>query len=226
MFEKILVVDDEKSIVKALSFALKKEGYTVFEAFDGIDALKKVEEYHPNLIILDVMMPYMNGYDFCKQTLAKNIGILMITAKNDITDKVLGLELGADDYITKPFDIREVLARVKSLLRRLDKNLSTSNELSLDIGDLTLIYENQQALLNNEDLYLTPKEFMLLYILLKNPLKVYSREVLLNEVWGMEYIGVTRTVDTHIQRLRKKLGSYENLIATVHGIGYKGRINI
>ncbi len=228
MARKILVVDDEKSIVQALCYALKKEGYDVQTAFDGIEALKLYEAFKPDMIILDVMMPRLNGYDFCKRIMGEKVWILMVTAKTDIIDKVVGLELGADDYITKPFDIRELLARVKSGMRRMDKSMEEMKmNISIKIGTLELIYENRQAILKNEDMELTPKEFLLLYKLLDNPNRVYSRDELLDEVWGIEYIGGTRTVDTHIQRLRKKLGKqHEKLIYTVHGIGYKGRTDI
>ncbi|SKC89369.1 response regulator transcription factor [Maledivibacter halophilus] len=228
MARKILVVDDEKSIVKALCYALKKEGYEVGKAFDGIEALKVYEVFKPDMIILDIMMPRFNGYDFCKKIMGEKVWILMVTAKTDVIDKVLGLELGADDYITKPFDIRELLARVKSGIRRMDKSMKEGQRnTSIRRGELELIYENRQAILRNEDMELTPKEFLLLYELLANPNKVYSRDELLDKVWGMEYVGGTRTVDTHIQRLRRKLGKkYEKLIYTVHGVGYKGRADI
>lgn len=228
MARKILVVDDEKSIVKALCYALKKEGYEVGKAFDGIEALKVYEVFKPDMIILDIMMPRLNGYDFCKKIMGEKVWILMVTAKTDVIDKVLGLELGADDYITKPFDIRELLARVKSGIRRMDKSMKEGQRnTSIRRGELELIYENRQAILRNEDMELTPKEFLLLYELLANPNKVYSRDELLDKVWGMEYVGGTRTVDTHIQRLRRKLGKkYEKLIYTVHGVGYKGRADI
>lgn len=228
MAKKILVVDDEKSIVQALCYAFKKEGYDVQQAFDGREALKVYEAFKPDMIILDVMMPRLNGYDFCKKMMGEKVWILMVTAKSDIIDKVLGLELGADDYITKPFDIRELLARVKSGMRRIDKGMEEmKTNTSIKRGELELIYENRQAILSNKDIELTSKEFLLLYKLLANPNRVYSRDELLDEVWGIEYIGGTRTVDTHIQRIRRKLGKqYEKLIYTVHGVGYKGRIDI
>jgi DNA-binding response OmpR family regulator len=227
MSKKILVVDDEKSIVRAICYALKQEGYETEQAYDGIEALELYREYKPDLIILDIMMPKLNGYDFCKKIMGDKVWILMLTAKNELLDKVLGLELGADDYITKPFDMRELLARVKSAIRRMGKNTSVDSKPSIEIGKLELDYKNRQAILEEKDMNLTVKEFTLLHKLVSNPNRVYTRDELLDEVWGMEYIGGTRTVDTHIQRLRKKLGDkYSKIIQTVHGLGYRGRSEI
>ena len=224
MNEKILVVDDEKGIVDVLSYALKREGFIIEKAFDGQDALNKVKTFNPNIIILDLMLPEINGYDVCKKIENQNIGIIMLTAKNDIVDKILGLELGADDYLTKPFDIREVIARVKSLSRRFKKTTEEKQDNNLIcIKDLCINKNQKSVSINDVKIYLTAMEFDLLSLLLSNLNIVYSREQLLDIVWGMDYIGVTRTVDTHIQRLRKKLGDvYQNSIQTVHGMGYKG----
>lgn len=222
--EKILVVDDEKNILDVLTYALKKEGYLTERAYDGQEALDKVKSFNPHIMILDLMLPVINGYDVCKKLENENIGIIMLTAKNDIVDKILGLELGADDYLTKPFDIREVLARVKSLSRRFKKTISEkqSNKI-ITIKDLNVNEKQRSVSIKNMQIDFTAMEFDLLYILLSNPNVVYSREQLLDIVWDMNYIGGTRTVDTHVQRIRKKLGdSYQNLIQTVHGIGYKG----
>jgi DNA-binding response OmpR family regulator len=171
--DKILIVDDEENILNVLAYALKREGYLIDTACNGEEALNKVTTFDPNILILDLMLPKINGYDVCRKLYDKNVGIIMLTAKTDFVDKLLGLELGADDYLTKPFDICEVIARVKSLSRRLNKN-SSQEEKSINIKNFTM-----------------------------NP----------NE----------RTVDTHIQRIRKKLGvPYQNLIQTVHGTGYRG----
>ncbi len=224
MYEKILVVDDEKSILDVLSYALKKEGYLIEKACNGQEALDKVKSFNPHIIILDLMLPIINGYEVCKKLENVNIGIIMLTAKNDIVDKILGLEFGADDYLTKPFDIREVIARVKSLLRRVNKNIEkkTDNNL-ISIKDFNINKKQRKASIKNIQIDFTPMEFDVLYLLLSNPNIVYSRDQLLDMVWGMEYIGGTRTVDTHVQRIRKKLGEcYQNLIRTVHGVGYKG----
>lgn len=224
MNEKILIVDDEKTILDVLTYALKKEGYIVERAYDGQEALDKIKSFKPQIVILDLMLPIINGYDVCKKIENKNIGIIMLTAKNDIVDKILGLELGADDYLTKPFDIREIIARVKSLSRRFKKiTYEKSDKSVISINEFSLNQKQRVVTIQNIKSEFTSMEFDLLYLLLSNPNTAYSREQLLDMVWGMEYIGGTRTIDTHIQRVRKKLGSkYQNLIQTVHGIGYRG----
>lgn len=223
MEEKILIVDDEKSIVDAISYAFRREGYIVETAYNGEEALKKIFEFQPQIMILDVMMPKLSGFEVCKKLdNRKNLGIILLTAKEDIIDKILGLELGADDYITKPFDIRELLARAKSLLRRLEKNNQKVELENIEIGELKVILNQRKVILKGEELDFTPKEFDLLAIFISNMDRVYTREHLLDLVWGMEYIGGTRTVDIHVQRIRKKLGdTYQNIIQTVHGVGYK-----
>lgn len=223
MEDKILIVDDEIGIVNALSYAFTKEGYLVDVARDGEEALSKLISFAPNVMILDIMMPKMNGYEVCKRVSdRKNLGILLLSAKNDIVDKVLGFEFGADDYITKPFDIREVSVRVKSILRRLKKGSDEQQSNAIRIRDLEMIGEQRKVNLHGKYMELTPKEFDLLYLLLSNIGKVFERDQLLDLVWGMEYIGGNRTVDIHVQRLRSKLGEpYQELIQTVYGIGYK-----
>lgn len=221
MNEKILIVDDEKNIIDVLTYALKKEEYVVERAYDGQEALDKIKTFKPHIIILDLMIPVINGYDVCRKIESENIGIIMLTAKNDIVDKILGLELGADDYLTKPFDIREVIARVRSLSRRFKKTKNEKYEIS--INELNINQKQRTIDIKDVKLEFTAMEFDLLYLFLSNPNIAYSRERLLDIVWGMEYFGGTRTVDTHVQRIRKKLGSkYQNLIQTVHGIGYRG----
>lgn len=224
MEEKILLVDDEESILKVLSYALNKEGYRTEKAYDGREALNKFATFKPDIVILDLMLPIINGYDVCKKIEDKNVGIIMLTAKNDIIDKILGLELGADDYLTKPFDIREVIARVKSLSRRYKKiAASSTGDDFIIINDFKIDYSQRVVNIGDKEIEFTAKEFELLYLLLSNINVVYSRDKLLDLVWNMEYIGGTRTVDTHIQRIRKKLGDkYEKLIVTIHGVGYKG----
>jgi len=224
MSEKVLIVDDEKSIVDVLSYTLRKEGYEVERAYDGKTALEKVCSFEPQIVILDLMLPIMNGYDVCRKLEGKNVGIIMITAKNDIVDKVLGLELGADDYLTKPFDIREVIARVKSLSRRFKKTISENGNVDIiNIKEFSLNFKHRIVSIKEKEIDFTVKEFEILYLLLSNPNIAYSRDQLLDLIWGIDYFGGTRTVDTHVQRVRKKLGEeYENLIITVHGIGYKG----
>lgn len=223
MQERILVVDDEKNILDVLTYALNREGYIVERAYNGKEALDKVETFKPQIVILDLMLPIINGHDVCRLLDGKNIGIIMLTAKNDIVDKVLGLEIGADDYLTKPFDIREVLARVKSLLRRFNKVNDKEVDKVINIENLSINMKQRSVHIDNTPIEFTQIEFDLLYLLLSNIGTVYSRDTLLNLVWGDEYVGVTRTVDTHVQRVRKKLGpTYQNLIQTVHGVGYKG----
>lgn len=222
---KILVVDDESSIRTALAYALRREGYEVETAADGQEALGMVETFQPAVMVLDVMMPRLNGYDVCRK-LDRQLrpAILLLTVKDDIVDKVLGLELGADDYMTKPFDMRELLARVKALSRRGSYAQQAQQEQQQDVlrlGELTAELFSRTVSIQGKQLDLTPKEFDLLVLLMRNPGRVYSREVLLEKVWDMDFAGGTRTVDIHVQRLRKKLGSHHGLIQTVYGIGYK-----
>lgn len=223
MQEKILVIEDEKKIADAIVYALKKEGYRVEVVYRGDEALKVVADFHPNAIILDVMLPGMDGYDILKKLPDNDkIGIIMVTAKEDIVDKVLGLELGADDYITKPFDMRELLARLKSLLRRMDKSVSKEDDEEVSLGELVLNRSKRTAYVGDNRLDLTPKEFDILGLMISHPGRVYTREQLLDLIWGLEYFGDTRTVDIHIQRVRKKLGEdMADIIQTVYGVGYK-----
>ncbi|MGG1311512.1 MULTISPECIES: response regulator transcription factor [Cohnella] len=223
MEKKVLVVDDERSIVNALAYALRREGYAVETAHDGEEALAKAAAFRPHVIILDVMMPKLSGYEVCRKLQnRKGTGIILATVKNDIVDKVLGLELGADDYVTKPFDMRELLARVKALARRMEYGAGEDAE-EIVVGEVRLSKAERTLTVAGRPVELTPKEFDLLAHLLSHPERVYSREQLLDLVWGMDYAGGTRTVDIHIQRLRKKLGSPgQHLLQTVYGVGYKG----
>ena len=203
----MLVVDDESSIVSAIAYALRREGYEVETANDGEEALVKVASFHPQVMILDVMMPRLDGYGVCRRLEDReDIGIILLTVKNDIVDKIVGLEMGADDYMTKPFEIRELLARVKALMRRVEKSSPPPDEQknqAIVNGDLRIHVAHRTVTVKEEKLDLTPKEFDLLTILMSNPERVYTRDDLLDRVWGMEYAGGTRTVDIHIQRLRK-----------------------
>ncbi|MFC3749406.1 response regulator transcription factor [Paenibacillus sp. GCM10012306] len=223
MNKKVLVVDDEPGIVSAIAYALRREGYEVDTAGDGEEALSKVSTFQPDALVLDVMMPRMSGYDVCRKLENRSdIGIILLTVKNDIVDKIIGLELGADDYMTKPFEIRELLARVKALLRRLDKKAGDAKPELIQYGTLRVQPDHRSVQIAGEQLDLTPKEFDLLLLLLSHPQRVYMREELLEQVWEMDYAGGTRTVDIHIQRLRKKLGEpYQNMLQTVYGVGYK-----
>ena len=223
MEEKVLVVDDEAGIVNAIAYAFRREGYLVETASSGQEALEKIASFCPHIMILDVMMPKMGGFEVCRQLDGrKNIGIILLTAKDDIVDKVLGLELGADDYVTKPFDVRELIARAKSIFRRLQKSAEEEPKQKIEADGLIIIPKQRKVILLDTELEMTPKEFDLLHLLMSHPGRVYSRDELLDIVWGLEYIGGTRTVDIHIQRLRSKLGErYSHIIQTIYGIGYK-----
>jgi len=217
---KILIVDDEPAIVDLIKINLELEGFETCVCYTGQHALKSAPIFNPDLILLDIMLPDMSGFDVCKQLQSLNIPIIMLTAKNDIKDKLYGLELGADDYITKPFDSRELTARIKTVLRRIDKS-GSKDDTVLSVGPIMINTDERQVYIDGEELILTPKEYDLLLIFTENQRKVFSRENLLELVWNFEYIGDSRTVDMHVQRLRKKLGKYSYFIKTVFGIGYK-----
>ena len=222
--EKILVVDDEEHIAELISYNLTSNGYKVVIANNGIDAVKLAIEEKPSLILLDLMIPGKDGYDVCKDVRSnseiRNTPIIMLTAKSEEVDKILGLELGADDYITKPFSVRELLARVKAVLRRFSIIEPESNVLTF--GDLVANFDKREILVKDKKLDLTLKEFELLEILMKNKGKILTRDTLLDKIWGYEYIGETRTVDVHIRYLRKKIEADDKtpkLIETIRGVG-------
>ena len=224
--EKILVVDDEEHIAELISYNLSSNGYKVITANNGIDAVKVAIEEKPSLILLDLMIPGKDGYDVCKEVRSnneiRNTPIIMLTAKSEELDKILGLELGADDYITKPFSVRELLARVKAVLRRFSFVEPESNVLVF--GDLTADFDKREILVKDKKLELTLKEFELLEILIRNKGKILTRDTLLDKIWGYEYIGETRTVDVHIRYLRKKIEADDKnpkLIETIRGVGYR-----
>lgn len=225
---QILVVDDEASIRELLSFNLKKNGYSVETAADGREALAKAAGM--DLVLLDIMLPEVDGLEVCRRLKAdpqtSGIPIIMLTAKAEEIDRVLGLELGADDYVVKPFSMRELLARVKAVLRRSAKDSQSEKgrEETLKIGGLRLDFSSYQAWLHDEPIALTPKEYELLKLLVTNPGRAFTRDELLERIWGYEYYGDTRTVDVHIRHLRAKLKGDENIskaIETVRGIGYR-----
>jgi two-component system alkaline phosphatase synthesis response regulator PhoP len=222
---KVLVVDDEVSIASALAYALRREGYTVETAGDGQEALERVDTFNPDVMVLDVMMPQLSGYDVCRKLVDRQRpAILLLTVKNDIVDKVLGLELGADDYMTKPFDMREIIARVNALSRRQTNDAARQfldDHEVIQLAGIKIELFSRTVRMDGQMLGLTPKEFDLLVLLARNPERVYSREALLQQVWDMDFVGGTRTVDIHVQRLRKKLGELQGVIQTVYGIGYK-----
>jgi DNA-binding response OmpR family regulator len=221
---KILVVDDERSILDLLEMILRKEQFQVATASDGKSAMALFDSFKPDLVLLDLMLPDTNGHDLCREmTNKRRVPIIMLTAKNDIVDKVLGLELGADDYITKPFDTRELVARIKAVLRRLEKNKADDRKI-LSHLDLVVDPENRTVTKAGNPIELTLKEYELLELLIKNPRKVFGREELLQRVWGYDYMGDTRAVDICVTRLRKKIeddSSNPKHILTVYGFGYR-----
>jgi two-component system alkaline phosphatase synthesis response regulator PhoP len=228
MKEKILIVDDEKDIVKMLDYNLKKEGFRTISCNDGEDALDLAKRQYPDLIILDLMLPGIDGLEVCrilkKETKTSKIPIIMLTAKTKETDRVVGLELGADDYVTKPFSPRELIARVKAVLRRLQEKEKLPELLK--IGDITIDLSKIQVYLKNKPIELTAKEFELLKILIKAKGRVLSRDYLLDTVWGFDRAMEiqTRTVDVHIRTLRKKLKNEAKRIITVTNYGYRFQI--
>lgn len=220
---KILIIEDDAAIADLLSYGLEMEGFQTRIAADGEAGMIELNQFPPDLLILDWMLPDQSGLDICKKVTASfNIPILMITAKSDITDKILGLEFGADDYITKPFDLREVVARIRTILRRVDQANSRKDDQRevIRFEQIEIIVEERLVQKEGQVVDLTPKEFDLLITLIGHRGKTYTRAELLDIVWGYDFPGDTRTVDTHIQRLRKKLDA-SDLITTVFGIGYK-----
>ena len=225
MAKKVLVVDDEKLIVKGIRFSLEQDGMEVDCAYDGEEALNMVKDKEYDIILLDLMLPKLNGLEVCQQIREfSNVPIVMLTAKGEDMDKILGLEYGADDYITKPFNILEVKARIKAIMRRTVKQTAVEEKAKVvEAGNLKLDCESRRVFINGKEIDLTAKEFDVLELLVFNPNKVYSRENLLNIVWGYEYPGDVRTVDVHIRRLREKIESNPSDPKYVHtkwGVGY------
>ena len=225
--QKILIVDDDNNIAELISLYLTKECYDTRIVNDGEEALIAFEQYNPNLILLDLMLPGIDGYQVCREIRAKsNTPIIMLSAKGEIFDKVLGLELGADDYILKPFDSKELVARVKAVLRRYQPVVKTEAPVveikCVEYPDLIVNLSNYSVVYNGRPIDMPPKELELLYFLASSPNQVFTREQLLDHIWGYEYIGDTRTVDVHVKRLREKIKDHKSWsIATVWGIGYK-----
>lgn len=221
--EKILVVDDERNIVELLKFNLEKDGYEVIAAYDGVEAVKLAKEERPDLIILDIMLPGQGGLEVCRQIRKEmKTPIIMATAKGEEIDKILGLELGADDYVTKPFSPRELLARVKAILRRTSVRPEEQDEIS--VRDISINLVKHEVRVKGNLVELKPKEFELLKLLATNSGKVFTRDFLLEQLWGYDYLGDTRTVDVHVRRIRQKIeddAAVPRYLKTVHGIGYK-----
>jgi two-component system OmpR family response regulator len=227
MEQTILIIEDDRNLIDVLSYNLTREGYRVVSAIDGVQGLEMARKNKPDLIILDIMLPKMSGLEVCRILRKETtVPILILTAKSEEIDKIIGLEIGADDYLTKPFSMRELIARIRAMLRRAEMVMAKSagKETVLRVGDLEIDPARRRAALGESVLNLTPKEFDLLAFLAKNRGLVFSREQLLDKVWGYDYPGDTRTIDVHIRWLREKIetdpGKPKRLI-TVRGIGYK-----
>ncbi len=223
--QKILIVDDDNNIAELISLYLTKECFETKIVNDGEQALKEFDSFHPDLLLLDLMLPAIDGYQVCRELRqTSDVPIIMLSAKGETFDKVLGLELGADDYIIKPFDAKELVARVRAVLRRFKvrQPAAPSGEKSVSYPDLTINLTNYSVTYMGKQVDMPPKELELLYFLASSPNQVFTREQLLDHIWGYEYIGDTRTVDVHIKRLREKIKDNPGWsIATVWGIGYK-----
>jgi len=221
--DKILIVEDDRNLLDTLKYNLRKEGYSVVTAVDGVEALEVARRDKPDFIILDIMLPKMSGFEVCRILLTElTVPILMLTAKTEEVDKVVGLEIGADDYVTKPFSMRELLARIRAMLRRVEMQVPTTGTLKL--GDIEIDISRHTITKGGNILSLTPKEFDLLAFLAKNKGLVFSRDQLLEKIWGYDYPGDTRTVDVHIRWLREKLEdnpAKPKRLVTVRGVGYK-----
>ena len=225
MGQRVLVVDDEKLIVKGIRFSLEQDGMEVDCAYDGEEALELAQRNHYDMILLDIMLPKMTGFEVCQQIRGfSNVPIVMLTAKGDDMDKILGLDYGADDYITKPFNILEVKARIKAIMRRTGrKGEEKQAQRVIEQGDMRLDCDGRRVYISGKEINLTAKEFEVLELLIKNPGKVYSRENLLHLVWGADYPGDVRTVDVHVRRLREKIEpnpSEPRYVYTKWGVGY------
>lgn len=224
--QKILIVDDDNNIAELISLYLTKECFETFIVNDGESVMSAMDSFAPNLILLDLMLPGMDGYQVCREVRAKySVPIIMLSAKGEVFDKVLGLELGADDYIEKPFDSKELVARAKAVLRRYKPAAPVpepTNEKRVEYQDLTINLTNYSVTYMGNTVDMPPKELELLYFLASSPNHVFTREQLLDQIWGYEYAGDTRTVDVHIKRLREKIKDHANWkITTIWGIGYK-----
>ncbi len=221
--QKILIVDDDKHISELISLYTEKEGYETREAYDGKDAIRAAEEFQPDLILLDLMLPGMDGYQVCTEIRkSSRVPIIMLTAKGETFDKVLGLELGADDYVVKPFEPKELMARIKAVLRRYEPQTKEGDADILRFGGLEINLSNYSVQYQGKRLDFPPKEFELLSYLAQHPNRVFTREQLLDRIWGYEYVGDTRTVDVHVKRIREKLNPEDEWgIRTVWSVGYK-----
>ncbi len=221
---KILIADDDKNIVELLRLYIEKEGFSTIIAYDGKQAVEAFKSENPDLVVLDVMMPEIDGWQVCKEIRkTSETPIIMLTAKGETFDKVLGLELGADDYMVKPFETKELIARIKAVLRRYDSKKENVSSDEIVYENISVNLVNYELKLNGEIIEIPPKELELLHFLASNPNRVFTREQLLEEVWGFDYFGDSRTVDVHIKRLREKIENVEGnwSLKTVWGVGYK-----
>ena len=219
---RIVIVDDDEHIRELASVYLQKEGYDVVSVVDGASAVEKIRQVQPGAVILDLMLPGLSGYDVCKQVRQESaVPIIMLTARDEDVDKIVGLELGADDYLTKPFNPRELVARVKALIRRAGQSPVSGAGATIRVADLTIDKQRREAKINGSELTLRTKEFDLLATLAENAGIVLTREQLLDRVWGYNFYGETRTVDVHVQHVRAKIAPSTLSIATVRGVGYK-----
>ena len=224
--QRILIVDDDVNIAELISLYLTKECFDTMMVHDGLQVLDAFDQYKPNLVLLDLMLPGMDGYQICREIRSKSlVPIIILSAKGEVFDKVLGLELGADDYLMKPFDAKELVARVKAVLRRFQtakSDYSNSNTQIVEFPDLVVSLSNYSVLYEGKKIDMPPKELELLFFLASSPNHVFTREQLLDHIWGYEYAGDTRTVDVHVKRLREKINDHPGWsVATVWGIGYK-----
>ena len=216
---RILVADDEKHIVDLVRLYLEKEGFQVDAVYDGAEVEEKIEALRPHLLVLDLMLPHVSGLEICRRIRkTSDLPILMLTARADAVDKIVGLELGADDYLTKPFNPRELVARVRAILRRYEAAVTTH---ALRVGDLEIDADRREATINGEPVNLRGKEFDLLTAFARSPGIVLSRDRLLELAWGYDYVGETRTVDVHVAQLREKLAPSKVVLETIRGVGYK-----
>ena len=225
---KILVVDDDKNICELLRLYLEKEGNTVVLSHDGEEALAKFNALNPDMILLDIMLPGLDGWQVCREVRKKsNVPIIMLTAKGETFDKVLGLELGADDYVVKPFDTKEVVARIKAVLRRIGSSAKEEEIKEVNYDKLSVNMTRYELKVDGKVVDTPPKELELLFHLASHPNRVYTRDQLLDEVWGFEYYGDSRTIDVHVKRLREKLEGVSDQwsLKTVWGVGYKFEVN-
>ncbi|HBL35974.1 MAG TPA: DNA-binding response regulator [Firmicutes bacterium] len=229
--ERVLIIEDEPNIIELVAYNLEKEGWLVSKAQTGEEGWEKIQAEHPDIILLDLMLPGIDGMEICRRTrqnkLTRDIPIIILTAKAEEADRVLGLESGADDYVTKPFSPRELIARIRAVLRRADKNFSEVEENEMMVlGPIKMDLRQHKVLVNENEIELTPKEFDLLHLLMSHPGRAFSREYLLENLWGYEFFGDTRTVDVHVRRLRQKIEdnpAQPYWLETVRGVGYRIR---